>query len=277
MRAWAVYRAIVVPLAVLGAPGSALAMCFEADHSQVAIYPTADLLPENLLRMYVYFPRPMGADEGLRSVRLLGEQGVPINGVFLAGREDLWSSDRRRLTLVFDPGRVKTGLAAHQSMGRALAPGRSYTLDVSGAALDATGCPLGADTRFGFTVVDADYDPPDPAAWEIAAPAANSTEPVVVTLGSAHDHVSLAFRLRVLDVDGAVVPGKIVLGDGEESWEFAPRAPWAATTYTLSIDERLEDLAGNRPGVPFDRPLRQAPRAWIGTRTFTPQPTAGEP
>lgn len=277
MRARAVHRTIVVPLAMLGTPGPALATCLEADQGQVAIYPTADLLPENLLRMYVYFPRPMGADEGLKSVRLLGEEGVPINGVFLAGREDLWSSDRRRLTLVFDPGRVKTGLNAHESMGRALAPGRSYTLDVSGAALDATGCPLGADTRFSFAVVDADYDPPDPAGWEIAAPAANSTEPVVVTLGSAHDHVSLAFRLRVLDVDGAVVPGKIVLGDGEETWEFAPHAPWAATTYTLSIDERLEDLAGNRPGVPFDRPLRQAPRAWLDTRTFTPQPTADEP
>ena len=163
MRVQAFHRAIVVSLAALGTPGLALATCPEADQGQVYIYPTADLLPENLLRMYVYFPRPMGGREGLRSVRLLGDQGVPIEGTFLASREDLWSSDRRRLTLLFDPSRVKTGLAAHENMGRVLVAGRSYTLDISGGALDAARCPLGANTRFGFAVVDADYDPPDPA------------------------------------------------------------------------------------------------------------------
>ncbi|MEM9211839.1 MAG: hypothetical protein AAGA63_10155, partial [Pseudomonadota bacterium] len=38
---------------------------------QIEIYPTAEVLPENLLRMYIYFPRPMGIEEGLGNVHLL--------------------------------------------------------------------------------------------------------------------------------------------------------------------------------------------------------------
>jgi hypothetical protein len=53
---------------------------------------------------------------------------------------------------------------------------------------------------------------------------------------------------------------------------FTPNAPWNAAPYRLVIDERLEDLAGNRPGLLFDRPLDEAPLAWQRAIPFTPQP-----
>ncbi|MEM6342092.1 MAG: hypothetical protein AAF729_13165, partial [Pseudomonadota bacterium] len=148
----AVRRASTAALLGLWAAGAAWASCAAPEHGAVDIYPTAELLPENLLRIYVYYPRPMGADQGFDHVRVLDSAGAPVSGVFLAGREDLWSPDRRRLTLLLDPGRVKTGLVANETLGRAFVPGQSYAFEVSGDALDAFGCPLGVDTRHVFEV-----------------------------------------------------------------------------------------------------------------------------
>lgn len=248
---------------------SAQAVCPGA--SGVEIYPTARVLPENLLRIYVYYPRPMRADEGLQNVRLLDAKGDILEGVFLANRSDLWSPDRRRLSLLLDPGRVKTGLKANAALGRALDVGRSYTLEVSGHAVDIRGCALGTDTRHGFAVGAADMTPPDPAKWDVTPPKVHSIDALRIDLLNAHDHLSLAFRLRVLDQRGSIVPGTIALGPGEKIWEFTPRTPWAPAPYTLAIDERLEDLAGNRPGRLFDKPLNQAPKPWMRSLAFTPR------
>ena len=256
-------------VAFLAAGSLAQATCPAA--TGVDIYPTANVLPENLLRVYVYYPRPMSADAGLQHVRLLNGDGVALAGVFLTNRADLWSPDRRRLTLLLDPGRVKTGLIANENLGRALVAGGSYMLEVSGSALDTSGCPLGKDTQHSFAVENADTGAPDPARWTIFTPRAHGTDTLRVALGSPHDHLSMAFRLRVLDKDGNTVPGTIALGPAEELWEFTPRAPWAAARYTLAIDERLEDLAGNRPGRLFDRPTNQAPLPWIRSLDFTPK------
>lgn len=236
----------------------------------VEIYSTAKVLPHNLLRVYVYYPRPMRADEGLQHVRVLDAMGQVLEGIFLTNRADLWSPDRRRLTLLLDPGRVKTGLHANAALVPALVKGRSYVLDVSGAAADLSGCALGADTHYGFTVGAADTAPPDPAVWALTPPGAHSMENLHVDLGSAHDHLSLAFRLRLLDDTGNTVSGKITLGPGERTWAFTPKAPWSVALHRLVVDERLEDLAGNRPGRPFDRPVDQEPRPWDHRLTFTP-------
>ncbi|MEM9107755.1 MAG: hypothetical protein AAGC96_19105, partial [Pseudomonadota bacterium] len=101
---------------------------------------------------------------------MLDGSGKPISGVFLSNRDDLWSPERRRLTLLLDPGRVKTGLFANSQMGRALVVGKAYSFEVSGKALDADGCPLGMDTSHAFTVTAADLDPPDPARWALTKP-----------------------------------------------------------------------------------------------------------
>ena len=127
----------------------------------------------------------------------------------------------------------------------------------------------------GFRVGPADLDPPAPGDWIISAPRAGSTEPLVVDLGSALDHLSLAYRLRVRDSDGAVVPGSIELGEAETVWRFVPRHPWTATPHHVSVDAQLEDLAGNRPGVLFDQPLDTAPADWARELPF--QPTEAKP
>lgn len=237
----------------------------------VEIYPTARILPSNLLRIYVYFPRPMQPDGVLDSVHLVSRSGQVVTGAFLDNRFDLWSSDRTRLTVLLDPARVKTGLAAHNAMGRALTEGARYTVTVLGSAKDAGGCPIGTDTSYAFTVGPPDLMPPMPETWRIDVPAVASRDHLTVELGDAHDHLSLAYRLRVQDETGSVVPGVITLLNGESAWRFVPRASWTDQLYRIAIDPRLEDLAGNRPGQLFDRPIGEAIADWMETLEFHPQ------
>jgi len=257
-------------VALLGGATTAVATCPAPETGPVDVYPTAQVLPENLLRVYVYYPRAMAVSAGLSDIRLLDADGTPLDGVFLPTREDLWSQDRRRLTVLMDPGRVKSGLDASEAMGRALRSGHSYTLEVSEGSLDAAGCVLGQKTTVAFQVGPPDLDPPDPSEWELSTPMLGSRDPLVVNLGSPHDHLSLAFRLRVLGADGSIVPGQIGLSPNETGWEFIPRAAWKAETYSLTIADSLEDLAGNRPGVLFDLPSGQASEPWLGRLPFRP-------
>jgi hypothetical protein len=94
-----------------------------------AVYPGASILPANRLRIYIQFSAPMGHG-GAEHVRILDEQGRALDDPFLPLDTELWSPDRTRITLLFDPGRVKRGILPNVQMGRPLKPGRRYTLIV---------------------------------------------------------------------------------------------------------------------------------------------------
>ncbi|MEO1366492.1 MAG: Ig-like domain-containing protein [Acidobacteriota bacterium] len=216
------------------------------------VYPSADVLPENLLRFYVYFTHPMAREEVFSAVELRDQDGRPMPGVFLSNRYELWSPDDRRLTLILDPGRVKTGLESHRRLGRALEADRTYVLTVGRSALDADGCPLAETFEKAFRASAEDLSPPEPGRWRLDVPAAGDKRALAVELDGPHDHLSLAYRLRVHDGGGAVVPGSIELAGHESRWRFTPVDPWRAADYRLVVGASLEDLAGNRPGRRFD-------------------------
>lgn len=249
---------------------SAAAECSAGDSGRVEIYPSADVLPANLLRAYIYFPRAMARDETLSHVALLDATGEEVSGAFLETRYNLWSHDRRRLTVLFDPARVKTGLAAHNALGRALEDGARYSIVVRGTAKDSQGCSLGSDVAHSFIAGPADLTSPDPHAWSLSPPKRDTYGSFLIDLGEPHDHVSMAYRLRVIDADGAPVAGRIDLADGERVWRFTPRTLWTAQNYRLMVDPRFEDLAGNRPGALFDRPIDGVVRAPLLALPFRP-------
>jgi hypothetical protein len=83
-----------------------------------AVYPTRDLLPENLLRFYVSFSAPMSRGEAYLRIKLLDAlTGKPVDAPFLELDEELWSNDAARFTLLFDPGRIKRGLKPREEVG----------------------------------------------------------------------------------------------------------------------------------------------------------------
>lgn len=243
----------------------------EGDLTTVSdVYPSGPKLPENLLRFYIYFSAPMDSGDILSSIELVDDKGRVVEGAFLPNRYDLWSADRTRLTLLFDPGRVKTGLQANLALGRALVAGETYHLQVSETARDARGCKLAMSHRVTFEATEADLSRPSPAQWELTMPNVGTRAPLKVDLDGPVDHLSLAYRLRVIGPDGALVPGRIDLDQNETSWLFTPRAPWPDMTHKLAIDPLLEDLAGNRPGALFDQPAGAPVIPWPRELAWSP-------
>ncbi|MBI3279098.1 MAG: Ig-like domain-containing protein [Acidobacteria bacterium] len=217
-----------------------------------AVFPSASHLPENQLKLYVQFSAPMSRGEAYRRVSLLDEGGEAVELPFLELEQELWDPAGKRLTLLFDPGRIKRGLVPRQEVGPALKAGRRYTLVIDRGWPDAVGTPLAEPFRKQFTAGEADRTTPDPAAWRISAPAADSRAPVEVRFPEAMDRALLERLLVVKDPAGHTVAGAVAIDDQERRWRFTPQSPWRRGSYTLQVGAALEDLAGNRIGHPFD-------------------------
>ena len=218
------------------------------------IYPTSDSLPENILRFYVYFDAPMRKEAALPQITLEDEDGARIDGALLANHYDLWSPDGTRLTLLLDPGRVKTGLEASEQLGSAIERGRRYKLIIGAGLQTARGCKLGVPHLKSFMATAPDVSAPDPERWEIAPPPWGSRDALKVRLDGFHDHISLAYRIRVQTNSGDTLPGRIDVAAGETEWRFTPQAPWRTGDFLLKVDPLLEDVAGNRLTGLFDSP-----------------------
>jgi hypothetical protein len=216
------------------------------------VYPSRDALPENQLKFYLHFSAPMSRGEAYRRVRLLDERDKEVDLPFLELDQELWDGANRRFTLFFDPGRIKRGLKPREEAGPSLEEGKRYTLVIDRAWADAAGEPLKESYRKAFRVLAPDDTPPDPKTWKLQAPAAGSRAPLVVTFPESLDHGLLQHSLWVIDAAGRKVPGTVSVTAEETRWALAPDKAWPAGKYQLVADTRLEDLAGNSVGRPFE-------------------------
>jgi hypothetical protein len=210
-----------------------------------AVYPSADVLPANLLRFYIQFSAPMSKGEAAARLHLLDSRAKALPAVFLAG-EELWDPAGTRLTMTLDPGRIKRGLTSNMALGDAIVAGRRYTLAIDREWRDARGVAMVEGFRKSFRGAPADRVPPDPKTWRITPPHGGTRDALAVSFGESLNHALLE---RMLRVDLA---GKVTIPPGETEWRFVPDAPWRAGAYRLMVNTAIEDLAGNRPGLPFD-------------------------
>jgi hypothetical protein len=224
----------------------------------LAIYPSADEVPRNLLRCYVWFSVPMSEGSAAGHVALTDEAGAPLAGALLPGEHELWDAGRRRLTVLLDPARIKRGLAGHRAAGYPLQSGQPVALVVDAGFRDAAGAPLASGAQRRYAVGPDERRHVDPAAWELAAPAAGGTEPLEVRFGRPLDHGLLARCLHVTGPGGGRVDGAAQAGPQERSWRLTPRAAWAAGEHRLVVDPVLEDVAGNSVRRVFDRDLSRS-------------------
>ena len=176
--------------------------------------------------------------------------GKELRALFLPG-EELWDPDGQRLTMTFDPGRIKRGLTSNEAMGPPVAEGQRYTLVIDRDWPDARGIPMVDGFRKAFRGGPAIRTPPDQHAWRVTAPRAGTSDALVVDFGRPMNYPLLQRMLTVTGPRGRV-EGTIAVGPGESSWRLAPRAAWQPGAYRLVADTGLEDLAGNRIGQLFD-------------------------
>lgn len=214
------------------------------------VYPSSSVLPSNQLRLYIYFSAPMSRGEAEQRIHMLDADGKALRGVFLPGQE-LWDPQNRRLTMTFDPGRIKRDLTSNRAMGPPIAEGRRYTLLVDREWHDASGVAMAEPFKKVFRGGPAVRQPPDPKTWKITAPAAGTRNAVAVALGRPMNYTLLQRMLKVSGPRGDVA-GAIDVAREESEWRFTPQQPWTAGSYRLIVDNALEDLAGNKIGQPFD-------------------------
>lgn len=237
------------------------------------IYPTADVLPANLLKFYIHFSAPMRESRDIfDQIRLLDADGKPVGEPWR--RAELWSADSKRLTLLIHPGRIKQGVNLREQEGPVLCPERAYTLAIGADVLDAEGQPLGQTFRKKFRTSAEEHRRPLPQEWKLQPPAAGTTQPLRLEFPRPLDRALLDKSLKVRDSTGHSVAGKSTIGSNEKSWSFQPEQPWRAADYAVHIDEGLEDLAGNTPARRFDVDLTAstgpAPRLTLSFRPRTP-------
>ena len=224
-----------------------------------AIYPSAEELPVNQLKLYVHFSRPMSEGWATRAVHVRrADNDEPIHDVFLQMGQmgpELWDRERRRLTLLLDPARIKRGLVPNLEAGYPLVEGVPIIFAVEAEFRDATGLPMraGAERRY-------EIGPPLRArvsseAWRYHHPARGTRDPLIVEFDRPMDHALLQHSFQVSDAAGVALAGRDSVGQGESSWQFEPQSPWGEGRHRLIVNPRLEDLAGNSLIRVFDRDL----------------------
>ena len=211
------------------------------------VYPSTDVLPENQLKLYIYFTAPMQTGEAWSRIHLLDEAGKPVDLPFLEVDQELWNRDQTRLTVLFDPGRIKRGVLPLNEVGPSIENGKRYTLVVDREWLDSRGAPLLAPHRKEFRVGPADRTPIDTANWRITAPRAGTSDPLVIVFPEPLDYAMLQHAIEVRGVTG-----KVDVQKGETEWRFTPDQPWKSGAHEIVVPTNLEDLAGNKVGRPFD-------------------------
>src|SRR5262245_11423750 len=145
------------------------------------VYPSTDLLPDNQLKFYLHFSAPMRRGEAWQHIHLLDQKGSPVELPFLEVDQELWDREYKRLTVLFDPGRIKRGLLPRAEVGPAMEEGKRYTLVIDRDWLDARGAPLVQEFRKPFQVGPADRTPPDTPQWRLNEPRAGTSDALVVT------------------------------------------------------------------------------------------------
>src|SRR5215831_7337105 len=176
----------------------------------VLVQPSGPKVPANLLRISISFASQV---EGplLPRLSLLRADGSQVEAPFL--EQQLWSPSGRILTVLLHPGRVKTGLKAHDEKGPILSVGDDVALALDGIPIKR------------WSVGPADEIGPIVSAWRLSPVRVDSKQPLVVLLDRAIDGRNSDY-LAIADVRDRRVAGRAQLTDGERRWTFTPSAPW---------------------------------------------------
>ncbi len=219
-----------------------------------AIYPQVDTLPENALKFYIQFSKPMRTGNALDYIALLDGKDT-LKNVFLSLQPELWDTTGKVLTLWLDPGRIKRGLVLNRQLGNPLKTKDKYTLVVSPGWKDSKGFKLTKPYTKQFVAGPRDNEVPDINKWKFDVPVAGSKSTLMIELNKPLDHFLLLECLIVLDAKGKAVNGYVSAGYNDRELQFSPHEAWTAQRYTLRVNAKLEDLAGNNLNRVFDRDI----------------------
>jgi hypothetical protein len=224
------------------------------------VFPSADSLPENLLRFYVSFSNSMQHGRAEDQIKVLGPDGFTAPDVLYRPPVELWDSSMRHLTVLLDPGRLKRGVGPNRELGPPLKSGQQYTLAVGAGMLDLSGCRLRENFYKTFRVTKAVREPVAPEQWKIVRPITATCQPLRLIFPRPLDWGLLWNAITIVSADRQPIAGRSAVDLDERRWTFTPRSIWVPGAYRIRIASGLEDVCGNDLVAPFDRPLRSGNR-----------------
>lgn len=219
------------------------------------IYPSGNLLPENLLRFYIYFQTPMTQGQSLDYIKLIDKSGKIDEHAFMQFKEELWSSDGKRLTLLFDPGRIKRGVSTNMKQGPSLENEQQYTLSISNEWIDIYGQTLGINSTNKITISDAYRKKMKIEEWNITTPTAGSKDKLTLRFDRIIDHALIQSMIQIRNLDDNLIEGYWDILDYEQQIKFVPKSTWKKGNYKIQIDTHIEDVAGNNLQNLLDHPI----------------------
>lgn len=231
-----------------------------------AIYPSGETLPENTLRFYIFFSEPMQPHVANDYIKLIDSAGHVDDAAFMKFKQELWSADRTRLTILFDPGRIKRGVATNIRLGPALSEGYKYTLKIDKDWPTASGKLLHKNFEKHFIVVPPIRTRVNPTLWQINAPHKNTKDSLSITFDRAMDCALVKRMVSLQNANGKQIKGVIKSLKQEKVWEFSPEHPWKDNYIYLKVQANVEDVSGNNMRDSLDHKVNdktQAKRPYI--------------
>jgi hypothetical protein len=231
------------------------------------VYPSNDVLPSNALRLYIYFSAPMSRGDAWPHIHLIDtDANHSVEMPFLELEQELWDQNNQRLTVLFDPGRIKRGLVPATTIGPAVVEGKHYKLVIDREWRDARGVRLVEKFEKDFRGGPPDRIPPAPAAWRVSAPRAGTTDPLVIDFPKPMDYVLQQRMIGIFD-GREEIRGRISVERNETEWLFTPVEAWRTAVYHIMADNTLEDISGNHLDRPFDVDVFETVTKQIATQT----------
>jgi hypothetical protein len=223
------------------------------------VFPSNDVLPENLLRFYVRFSTPMQRGRAEDNIAVLGPDGAPAPDVLYRAPVELWDRRMTCLTILLDPGRLKRGVGPNRLLGPPLKAGQRYTLAIGPGMIDVYGRPLREGFNKPFSVSEAVRERIAIEEWKIRPPAMENHEPLELSF----PRVASPSHRRAVSRSAAASTSAPAKSDGD-----LPRTHRGVWAPIVSVSRQvLKTYAGTRRAGHsmdrFDRPTR-----WSSKRPF---------
>ena len=218
----------------------------------VGIFPQSEMLPANILRIYVAFSEPMSFENPHDFIQIVDEDGRLVTEPFVEIEEGLWNENRTRLTLLFHPGRIKRGVGPNMTQGEIFEVSREYTLKISSDWKAGSGNGLKLPFAKSFEITKAIRRVIEIEGWKVTAPTTSTNQQLVIQTDQLLDKALAERMISVIDSKGAFVDGRFEFNGYRTELIFYANSAWNAGIYQLSIDPKLEDVCGNTPVNVFD-------------------------
>ncbi len=216
-----------------------------------AVYPSGPVISDHTLRVSIEFASPQESPI-LPRLSLRNQDHSMLTGAFL--EQELWSPNRKQLTILFDPGRLKTDLGRQRTLGAPLEGQSNITLSLDETVIKSWSV---EHSRCRAIAV---------SEWQILLPHSGRVTPLSVTFPEPIDFQA-RHLIAVVDSTGRRVKGNEALTDFERKWTFTPERSWSSGTYRLLIHPDLENPCGDQIGDAFEHSIQDAPPLTL-SRTF---------